>query len=246
MYVPNVLSQLEFSVTALIPPEIWPVIRQANSLTANGCANPSDNFATYSFNLLNTASLLPADVTDASNFRPCDYLPEIQEALGYTPSGSSSSATDVTFINLVVLPQPLLDKLGQYFGADVELNGGFLLNTFGTITLRRLLSFIGDFFSDSSTTADRRKLEGTSKHLERSQVVARGSVMQAVRETIQPFAHSSHRMLTASAALFELPVNDILNVTFDFNLEGTSKMVKLGCRFNFESGDTAAVAIKGA
>lgn len=239
------------SVTTLIPPEIWSVIRQASSLMADGCTNPSDNFATYAFDLLNTTNLLPADFTQVSNFLPCDYLPEIQEALGYTPAGSSSSlrrlntATDVTFLNLVVLPQSLIDNLVQYFGADVELNGEFLLNSFGTITLRRFLSFISDFFSGAGTTA-RRKLERGSResnHLERSQVVKRGSVMRAVRETMQPFVHSSRRLATST--LFELPVNDMLSLTFDYNFGDTEKIVMLGAHFDFESGDTAVNAIKG-
>ena len=218
---------------------------------ADGCTNPSDNFATYAFDLLDATNLLPVDVTQVSNFLPCDYLPEIQEALGYTPAGSSSSlrrlntATDVTFLNLVVLPQSLIDNLVQYFGADVELNGEFLLNSFGTITLRRFLSFISDFFSGAGTTA-RRKLEGggrESNHLERSQVVKRGSVMRAVRETMQPFVHSSRRLATST--LFELPVNDMLSLTFDYNFGDTEKIVMLGAHFDFKSGDTAVNAIKG-
>lgn len=105
----------------LMTPEIRTVIKHASLLTRDGkCISPSSSFTEYAYNELTSASLLPNGLLLA-DFVVCDYLAQLQLALGFT----TILNTDVTFSNLVVLPESLSNTLKEFFG-DITFDEGLV------------------------------------------------------------------------------------------------------------------------
>ena len=102
---------------SLIRPEVKSAVKHAGLLMANGCANPSQNFVQFAITELRNANMLPANVSLA-NFSACDYLPHLQHLLFSTETLN----TEVTYANLVVLPEALTTRLHEYLG-EIDLDG---------------------------------------------------------------------------------------------------------------------------
>jgi hypothetical protein len=184
-------------VNALVPSEIRSVVRQASRLsTDGGCVEASTTFSTYAYDLLESEGLLNVSTT-LSTFRVCEYLPQLQKALNYSVTASSS----VSYLDLVVIPSALNTTLQSYFGEELDFGGSFvsiamcqvhiwldvfsiailtaspffynsqLLENFGILSTRRLMNFIHKFLlsSGDGETAGRRLKSST----ERSQVTKR-------------------------------------------------------------------------
>jgi hypothetical protein len=260
-------------VNALVPSEIRSVVRQASRLsTDGGCVEASTTFSTYAYDLLESEGLLNVSTT-LSTFRVCEYLPQLQKALNYSVTASSS----VSYLDLVVIPSALNTTLQSYFGEELDFGGSFvsiamcqvhiwldvfsiailtaspffynsqLLENFGILSTRRLMNFIHKFLlsSGDGETAGRRLKSST----ERSQVTKRGSVMRAVRNSMLPLVESpnpSRRLQTTQdEPLFELELNDLLSIYLDFNIGDGQKTLMLGLNFHFFSDESAVDDITG-
>lgn len=122
----NVICQheslsLHKSVQSLIGPEIRSVVRHASSLKRNGCTAASESFATFAYNKLSTAALLPDGLT-LDDFSPCSYLDLLQQLL-FTTNELDMSVTYETF---VVVPESLNTTLYNQFGNETDFNGSFV------------------------------------------------------------------------------------------------------------------------
>ena len=126
-------------VDALIPTEVRSVVRHAGLLSKNGCKDPSASFIEYS------RALLGANST--GDFRPCDHLAEIQNAL-FNDTSTPVAAEEVSFQTLVVVPSDLAERLSELLGGEAD--GELLLDLFGSKSLSRLISFVVDFLSNSA------------------------------------------------------------------------------------------------
>lgn len=113
-------------VRGLIPAEIRPLVRYAKYLSSNDCLKPSASFTAYAYGLLDDDSISEPE------FNPCDYIPELQEALNFAPNANAS-----TFVDLVVLPDdaPLSSTLRGLWSPNVTFSGELLLEEFGVFSV---------------------------------------------------------------------------------------------------------------
>lgn len=107
-----------------------------------------------------------------------------------------------------------------------------LLDNFGRISLRRLITFFGDLFS--ANTGGRRLKE---RHQVRSPAMIRGALMRAVR---QPDSFHSHvrALQVSSEPLMVLELNEFISLSFDFNFGDGLKDLLFGVQFHYDSGDS--------
>ena len=124
------------------------MVKHAAILTQGGdCSDPSENFIDFAYDLLEDSTEFNVTRED---FRPCEYISQIQVALNFTDIVGS----DTTFADLVKVPPFLETKLQDIFGADVEFSGEWLLEQFGSPSVNRLLEFIGSFFTDNARSPE--------------------------------------------------------------------------------------------
>ena len=109
----------------MIPSTLRPVVRYGDFLSKDGCFNPSPSFNEYALSLLQNDTLSPDE------FDACDYIPQLQDALNYT-SNSTDAAT--RFVDLVVVPNDLLNRL-EIYGNGTDISGQFLLDRFGELSV---------------------------------------------------------------------------------------------------------------
>lgn len=121
---------------------------------------------------------------------------------------------------------------------------------FACIKVRRLIDFIGNFFTDDggegggAATSGRRRLnDNPFVSTRRSQSVKRGSIMRAVKNSLAP-QDFRRRLQVESEPLLTLEVNNLLSLTFDFDFGGESKSLLFGALFSFDSGNGAEDDIK--
>ena len=106
---------------SLIAPEIRPIIKHADRLSREGCSDASSTFASFSYNRLKDASLLP-DSLSLEEFSPCDYLSHLQQNLFSTGELNEN----VTYKNFFIVPESLNASLHLQFGDDVNIDGKFV------------------------------------------------------------------------------------------------------------------------
>lgn len=222
----------------MITPEIRSVIQHASLLSrGDGCTSGSSTFISFAYDELKASNLLPSGLS-LDDFEVCEYLAELQLALGFT----SNLNTDVTYRNLVVVPESLNNKLQQFFG-DTTFDGELLLSTFRSLSLRRLIEFTRDFFLDDSGT-DRRRLLDSSV----SPALKRGRLMRAVRSSISDpsqVVKSTQRALSSTEhPLLQFDINELASLTFDFNFGNGTNELMLGLTFNFDSDDSVSGSFK--
>lgn len=215
-----------FTVRNLIPPEVRSLVRHADNLLQYGCRKEfiSLHFTEYSYALLS----LGISIED---YDPCDYIGEIQQALGYT----SSVDEDASFLDFVVLPEDLKMSLEEIFGSSgVPIDGQFLLGELSNLSARRLLTFIREFFTDNNS-GGRRLRRNTP------QSVSRGRVIQAVRGRDPEI---TQRALQGEAPAFSLAVNELLTISMDYNFGDGAKELLFGLAFGFQSDDSGKGTIQ--
>ena len=108
---------------------------------------------------------------------------------------------------------------------------------FGKLSLKRLITFIGDSFL---SLGSRRRLQSLMPM--KSEAIVRGGLMRAVRGLSSPVdkPHHTRALQTADDPLFVLELNELISLSFDFDFGGASKDLLLGFQFHFDSGDTVS------
>ena len=256
-----------YSVTTLIPPEIRSVVKHASlkSLHKGDACSPSESFNDYAFTLLSDNGLLAPGVI-LETFIPCDYVAEIQKALKFTNMVDTS---DVSFSDLVVVPEDMISALQDIFGNETVINGQFLLDTFRNLSVIRLMRFINSFVApkqagENEVSSRRMLTEGVyhdqAPSCGRSQTVKRGSIINTVQDktmaeasksfkldSLQPFDLLNRHLASADPAtepVVKLVINEYLTFDFDFNFGNGVEELLFGVHFLFDSGDTSETAIK--
>ncbi|EJK58713.1 hypothetical protein THAOC_21137, partial [Thalassiosira oceanica] len=113
-----------------------------------------------------------------------------------------------------------------------------------------MIDFITTFFNSNGLQSTRRRLSASTGGklfpADRSQSVKRGNVVRAVRDVMSPLASITSRRLEASVVdpLLTVQVNELLQLSFDFNFGGGTKLLLFGAYFHFNSGDGAAESIE--
>ena len=255
------------SVTTLIPLEIRSVVKHASlkSLHKGDACSPSESFNDYAFTLLSDNGLLAPGVI-LETFIPCDYVAEIQKALKFTNMVDTS---DVSFSDLVVVPEDMISTLQGIFGNETVINGQFLLDTFRNLSVIRLMRFINSFVAPKQAgeneASSRRMLTEGVYHDQallggRSQTVKRGSIINTVQDktmaeasksfklgSMQPFDLLNRHLASADPTtepVVKLVINEYLTFDFDFNFGNGVEELLFGVHFLFDSGDTGETAIK--
>ena len=224
--------------------EIRSVVKNASFLTKDGtCTDPSTNFASHVYHLLPSEVKTSVQLAD---FSPCEYINEIKAALNFSSNGLS----EVTFANLVTIPVDLENRLLVLFGTDVEFTGEWLLEQFGSTSVSRLLDFIGNFFTDDTTSGsrllttstdkpNRRRLKrGAVPHMHKSEAMRRGNIMRAVRNAASPQDVRQRKLNQISF------LDGLVTLSFNFNFGGGEKVISLGVQFDFDSDDTVKGSVE--
>jgi len=113
-----------------------------------------------------------------------------------------------------------------------------------------MIDFITTFFKSNGLPSNRRRLSASTGGklfpANRPQSVKRGNVIRAVRDAISPLASVTSRRLEASGGdpLMTVQVNELLQLSLDFNLGGGAKQLLFGAYFHFNSGDGVAQSIE--
>lgn len=118
-----------------------------------------------------------------------------------------------------------------------------VLDSFGYLSLQRLIKLISNIFSaNDEVPVRRRKLKAQP----RSQAMIRGGLMRSVRKANSPPERSIspvERLLqSADAPLFLLELNEFLSIFFDFNFGEGRKELMLGLKFHFDTDDSVAAS----
>ena len=107
-----------------------------------------------------------------------------------------------------------------------------LLDNFGHMSLRRFITFFNDVYS---VKGNRRSLKGSNVE---SPAMMRGALMRAAR---QPDMKSSFRALEViDEPLIVIKLNEMTNLTFDYNFGDGQKDLLFGVQFHYYAGDSLA------